>query len=72
MYAILNVIKAFDEGLEVEKGDDNDFYLYVKTDKHRFYVGYFNSDEICDKNDLINYLDLINVKEVDYEEDEEK
>ena len=63
-YNIEKVIKKFDERLGIELTEGKDCYLYVSTDKHRYYIGYFNTDEIEDKKDLMFYLDCIKAKEI--------
>ena len=63
-YNIEKVIKKFDESLGIEISENKDCYLYVSTDKHRYYIGYFNTDEIEDKKDLMFYLDCIKAKEI--------
>lgn len=61
---VVQIIKAFDEDLEVERASDEDLYLYVKTRKNKYYLGVINLDELNSKKDLIYYLDLIRVKEI--------
>lgn len=61
---IKQVVGKFDERLGIDLTEDKDCYLYVSTDKHRYYVGYFNKDEIRDKKDLLFYLDCIKAKEI--------
>lgn len=61
---VVQIIKAFDEDLEIERASDDDLYLYVKTRKHKYYLGVINSDELTSKKDLMYYLDLIRVKEI--------
>ena len=61
---IEKVIKQFDENLGVEISFKNDCYLYVSTDKHRYYISFFNIDEIKNKRDFMFYLDCIKAKEI--------
>lgn len=61
---IKQVIRKYDERLGIELTEDKDCYLYVSTDKHRYYIGYFNTDDIEDKKDLMFYLDCIKAKEI--------
>jgi hypothetical protein len=61
---IERVIKKFDEKLGIELTEYRDCYLYVSTDKHRYYIGYFNIEEIENKKDLMFYLDCIKAKEI--------
>lgn len=61
---VVQIIKSFDEDLEVERASDEDLYLYVKTNKHKYYLGVINLDELNGKKDLMYYLDLIKVKEI--------
>lgn len=61
---VVQIIKAFDKDLEIERASDDDLYLYVKTRKHKYYLGVINSDELNSKKDLMHYLDLIKVKEI--------
>lgn len=60
---VVQIIKAFDKDLEVVRVPGNDLYLYVKTNKHKYYLGIINLDELNEKKDLMHYLDLIKVKE---------
>lgn len=64
IHNIERVIKKFDESLGIEISENKDCYLYVSTDKHRYYIGYFNTDEIEDKKDLMFYLNCIKAKEI--------
>ena len=64
IHNIERVIKKFDERLGIELTEDKDCYLYVSTDKHRYYIGYFNLYEIENKKDLLFYLDCIKAKEI--------
>lgn len=61
--SVEKIIKEFDENLGVEVACNRDCYLYVSTGKHRYYIGYFNIDEIMDKRDLLFYLDYIKMRE---------
>lgn len=61
---VVQIIKAFDEDLEIVRVPGNDLYLYVKTNKHKYYLGVINLDELNGKKDLMYYLDLIRVKEI--------
>ncbi len=61
---VVQIIKAFDEKLEVDRTSDDDLYLYVRTDKHKYYLGVMSLDEIKGRKDLLYYLDLIRVKEI--------
>lgn len=61
---VVQIIKAFDEKLEVDRTSDDDLYLYVRTDKHKYYLGVMSLDEIKERKDLLYYLDLIKVKEI--------
>lgn len=61
---VVQIVKAFDEKLEVDRTSDDDLYLYVRTDKHKYYLGVINLDELNGKKDLMYYLDLIRVKEI--------
>lgn len=61
---IVQIIKAFDEKLDVDRTSDDDLYLYVSTDKHKYYLGVMSLDEIKERKDLMYYLDLIKVKEI--------
>lgn len=60
---VKRILSKYDENLDIELTDDRDCYLYVSTDKHRYYIGYFNIDEIRDKRDLLFYLDCIKMRE---------
>lgn len=60
---VKRILSKYDEHLDIELTDDRDCYLYVSTDKHRYYIGYFNIDEIRDKRDLLFYLDCIKMRE---------
>ena len=60
---LTKVIKGFDENLGVENASGRDYFLYVRTNKHRYYLGYFNIDEIRYKRDLLFYLDCIKMRE---------
>lgn len=60
---VKRILSKYDENLDIELTDDRDCYLYVSTDKHRYYIGYFNIDEIRDKRDLLFYLDFIKMRE---------
>ena len=61
---VVQIIKAFDKDLEVVRAPGNDLYLFVKTNKHKYYLGIINLDELNDKKDLMCYLDVIKVKEI--------
>ena len=61
---VVQIIKSFDENLEIERASDDDLYLYVKTNKYKYYLGVINSDELTSKKELMYYLDLIRVKEI--------
>lgn len=61
---VVQIVKAFDEDLEIDRASDDDLYLYVRTRKHKYYLGVINLDELNSKKDLIYYLDLIRVKEI--------
>ncbi len=60
---VKRILSKYDENLGIELTDDRDCYLYVSTDNHRYYIGYFNIDEIRDKRDLLFYLDCIKMRE---------
>lgn len=61
---VVQIIKSFDEDLEVVRVPGNDLYLYVSTKKYKYYLGVINLDELREKKDLMHYLDLIKVKEI--------
>lgn len=61
---IVQIIKAFDEDLEIVRVPGNDLYLYVRTRKYKYYLGVINLDELTSKKALMYYLDLIRVKEI--------
>ena len=63
-YNVVQIIKAFDEDIEIVRVPGNDLYLYVRTRKHKYYLGVMNLDELNSKKDLMYYLDLIRVKEI--------
>lgn len=56
---VRSIIKSFDERLGIEESRDKDFYLYVSTEKHRYYIGYLNVDEIKNKKDLMTFLECV-------------
>lgn len=61
---VVQIIKAFDKDLEVERVSNYDLYLYVSTKKYKYYLGVINLDELNEKKDLMDYLNLIKVKEI--------
>ncbi len=61
---VVQIIKAFDEKLEVDRTSDDDLYLYVRTDKHKYYLGMMSLEDLMSKKDLMYYLDLIRVEEI--------
>lgn len=54
-------IREFDEDLDLEDGE---FYLFVSSRKHRYYVGCLKLSELRNSRDLRRYLDCIRVKEI--------
>lgn len=47
-----------------DRTSDDDLYLYVRTDKHKYYLVVMSLEDLVSKKDLIYYLDLIRVKEI--------
>lgn len=61
---VKRILSKYDENLGIELADDELCYLYVSTDKHKYYIVYFDKDEIRDKKDLLFYLDDITAREI--------
>ena len=56
-------IREFDEDLDLEDGD-GEFYLFVSSRKHRYYVGCLKLSELRNSRELRKYLDCISLKEI--------
>lgn len=57
-------IREFDEDLDLEDGGDGEFYLFVSSRKHRYYVGCLKLSELRNSRELRKYLDCISLKEI--------
>lgn len=57
-------IREFDEDLDLEDGGDGEFYLFVSSRKHSYYVGCLKLSELRNSRELSKYLDCISVKEI--------
>lgn len=60
---VREIIREFDKDLDLEDGGDDEFYLFVSSRKHRYYVGCLKLSELRNSRDLRRYLDCISVKE---------